>query len=234
MKTLKMIKWCISSVAMAMLLGGCAAPKKHEREAMVKADAEGLTVIESANFDGTFVAPNVNFSQYRRLLVEQLDLNEVVIRKPTALSPSQDTPWELNDSDKRYYQERYTEALMNNLMQDGAYATAVEVGQDVIRLQAKVVEIAPLASKDDAKGRPTRTQVYSEGMGTMTLELSMYDSVSGKVLAIITDKRDLGKVWEVNNRATNNIQVRVAFNAWLKKLRSELDRLRLQSSMSTR
>lgn len=231
MKQINVVKWCAGILAVALLVSGCAAPKKHERNAMMKADAEGLSVIDSANFDGTFVAPNVDFSQYRRLLVEQLNVDDVVIRKPTALSPSQNTPWELNDNDKRYYQERYTEALMNNLIQDGAYSTAVEAGQDVIRVQANIIEIAPLASKDDFQGRPTRMQVYSEGMGTMTLELSLYDSVTGKVLAIITDKRDLGKIWEVNSRVTNNIQVRVAFNAWLKKLRLELDRLRLQSAM---
>jgi hypothetical protein len=68
-------------------------------------------------------------------------------------------------------------------------------------------------------------KVYSEGMGTMTIEMSLYDSVSGKALGIITDQRDLGRIWEENNRVTNNIQVRLAFDNWLGKLRSELDTL---------
>jgi hypothetical protein len=45
------------------------------------------------------------------------------------------------------------------------------------------------------------------------------------VLAIITDRRDLGRIWEENNRVTNNIQIRLAFNQWLRNLRTELDRL---------
>jgi len=61
-------------------------------------------------------------------------------------------------------------------------------------------------------------------MGTMTLEISLYDSLSGKPVAIITDQRDLGRLWEQNNRATNNIQVRVAFDYWLRTLRKELDK----------
>jgi hypothetical protein len=113
---------------------------------------------------------------------------------------------------------------MNNLIADGTYATAMQAGSDVLTVSAKVLEIAPLGTKDDMKGRPTNVKVYSEGMGTMTLEISLYDSLSGKPLAIITDQRDLGRVWEENNRVTNNIQVRLAFNQWLRNLRTELDK----------
>jgi hypothetical protein len=216
----------LSLIALAgVLVTGCSMTKNHEKEAQIKADKEGLSVVKNSNFDGTFVAPNAQFSQYKKLFVEQLDLTDVKVRKQSNTSIIYDTPWELNDADRRYYQERYTEALMNNLITDGRYSTAMQAGKDVMTVRAKVLEIAPLGSKDDMKGRPTGVKVYSEGMGTMTLEISLYDSTSGKVLAIITDRRDLGRIWEENNRATNNVQVRLAFDAWLKKLRSELDRL---------
>lgn len=204
---------------------GCSMTKHHEKEAQIKADKEGLSIVKNSKFDGTFVAPSAQFAQYKKLFVEQLDLTDVKIRKQSNPSLIHDTPWELNDNDRRYYQERYTEALMNNLIVDGRYSTAMQAGADVMTVRAKVLEIAPLGSKDDMKGRPTNVKVYSEGMGTMTLEISLYDSTSGKVLAIITDQRDLGKIWEENNRVTNNVQVRLAFDAWLKKLRTELDRL---------
>ncbi len=207
------------------VVAGCSMTKNHEKEAQIKADKEGLSAVKDSKFDGTFVAPNAQFAQYKKLFVEQLDLTDVKVRKQSNPSLINDTPWELNDNDRRYYQERYTEALMNNLIVDGRYSTALQAGTDVLSVRAKVLEIAPLGSKDDFKGRPSSVKVYSEGMGTMTLEISLYDSTSGKVLAIITDQRDLGKIWEENNRVTNNIQVRLAFDAWLKKLRSELDRL---------
>lgn len=208
----------------ASLVAGCSMTKKHEKEAQIKADKAGLTVVEKTRFDGTFIAAGAQFSQYKKLLVEQLDMSDVKIRKQSSNNLTNDTPWELNDADRRFYQERYTEALMNNLIADGTYTTAMQTGSDVLAVSAKVLEIAPLGSKDDMKGRPTNVKVYSEGMGTMTLEISLYDSVSGKPLAIITDQRDLGRIWEENNRATNNVQVRQAFNQWLSNLRKELDK----------
>lgn len=205
-------------------ISGCSITKPHEKEAALKANQAGLSAVENSRFDGTFVAPNASFSQYKKLLVQQLDLSDVKIRRSSS-DKINDTPWELNDEDRRYYQEKYSEALTNNLIADGRFSTAMQAGADVLLIQAKVLEIAPLASKDDQQGRPTLMKVYSEGMGTMTLELSLIDSTSGNLLAIITDRRDLGRIWEENNRATNNIQVRLAFNQWLRNLRTELDRL---------
>lgn len=208
----------------ASVIAGCSTTKKHEQNAQLKADKAGLTVAEKTHFDGTFIAPGAQFPKYKKLFVEQLDLSDVKVRKQSTSNTFEDTPWELNDADRRYYQERYTEALMTNLIVDGTYTTAVQAGADVLTVSAKVVEIAPLGSKDDTKGRPTDMEVYSEGMGTMTLEITLYDSVSGKPQAIITDQRDLGRLWEENNRASNNVQVRIAFDYWLRTLRKELDR----------
>jgi len=203
---------------------GCSTTKPHEQEAQLKADKAGLTVVEKTRFDGTFIAPGAKFSRYKKLFVEQLDMTDVSIRQPSARKIADEKPWVLSDADRRFYQEKYTEALMNNLLGDTVYTTAIQAGADVLTVSAKVVEIAPLASKDDLKGRPTNVKVYSEGMGTMTLELTLYDSISGKPLAIITDQRDLGRIWEENNRTSNNVQVRLAFDQWLGNLRRELDK----------
>lgn len=207
------------------LATGCSINKPHEKAAQAKAQSQGMNAVYNSRFDGTFVAPGADFSKYKKILVEQLDMENVEIIQPSSNTFSRNTPWVLKPQDKAYYQERYTEALVNNLVVDGAYATASGTGTDVLILKSRILQIAPLASKDDTLGRPGLMKVYSEGMGKMTIEMSLYDSVSGKALGIITDQRDLGRIWEENNRATNNVQVRLAFEAWLGKLRSELDNL---------
>lgn len=216
-KTLLVI---IAVVAVA----GCSMTKKHEQAAQEKADKAGLTAVSESRFDGTFIAPGSNFAQYKKLLVERLDLDNVEIIQPPQAGMSS-VPWSLTEQDKRFYQERYTEAFINHLIADGAYATALDPAADVLTIKARVLQIAPLTAKDDVKSRQNIMKVYTEGSGSMTLEISLHDSVSGKLLGIITDKRDLGRLWEENNRVTNNQQVRLAFNAWLHKLRVELENI---------
>lgn len=209
----------------ASVVAGCTMTKPHEKAAQEKAQAQGMGAVYNSRFDGTFIAPGVDFSKYKKILVEQLDMENVEIIQPSLTPSMRKTPWVLNPKDKAYYQERYTEALINNLIADGTYSTSANTGDDILTVKSRILQIAPLASKDDMDGRPGMMKVYSEGMGTMTIEISLYDSVSGKTLGIITDQRNLGRIWEENNRATNNVQVRLAFDSWLGKLRSELNTL---------
>ncbi len=196
---------------------GCSTTPKQEPEVQLKADKSGITSVEKAPIAGAFIARGVQFSKYRSLLVEQLDLSDVKLQAQASGS----APWGVSDEERRYYQERYTEALMNNLILDGTYSTAMQAGVDVMTVVAKVVEVASFDNTEHMKGRPANMKTYSEGVGAMTLEISLYDSISGKPLAIITSQR---RLWEENNRETSNIQVQVAFNSWLRTLRAELDK----------
>lgn len=215
-----MIRTLMISVVL-LTLASCSTPKKHEKIAQEKADEAGLTATDKSHFDGTFIAPGTPFAHYKRLLVERLNLESVDVIQPTSRGTGKS--WAFSEDDKRFYQERYTEALINNLIADGAYETAFDPAVDVLTVKARVVQIAPLAPKDDINSRQGIMKVYTEGSGSMTLEIALHDSVSGKLLGIITDKRDLGNMWGENNRVTNNQQVRLAFNAWLRKFRSELE-----------
>lgn len=199
------------------VITGCSTSPKQEPEVQLKADKTGLTSVEKTPIAGAFIARGVQFSKYKKLLVEQLDLSDVKVHSQSSGA----APWAASNEERGYYQERYTEALMGNLILDGTYSTAMQAGVDVMTIAAKVVEVASFDNKEDVKGRPANTKTYSEGVGAMTLEISLYDSVSGKPLAIITSQR---RLWEENNRETSNIQVQVAFNYWLSTLRTELDR----------
>ncbi len=211
----------LKPILIALLIGsliGCSAsPKKPEAEVQLKADKTGVTTVEKTPIAGTFIARGVQFSKYKKLFVEQLDLNDVKVQRQPAGAAS----WGANEEERRYYQERYTEALMNNLILDRTYSTAMQNGADVMTVVAKVVEVASFDNREEMKGRPANTKTYSEGVGAMTLEISLYDSISGKPLAIITSQR---RLWDENNRETNNVQVQVAFNYWLRTLRIELDK----------
>ena len=210
----------LKPMLIALLIGvltGCSTSPKQEQEVQLKADKTGLTSVEKTPIAGAFIARGVQFSKYKKLFVEQLDLSDVKVQHQSSGAAS----WGANDEEHRYYQERYTEALMNNLILDGTYSTAMQAGADVMTVVAKVVEVASFDNKEEMKGRPANTKTYSDGVGAMTLEISLYDSISGKPLAIITSQR---RLWEENNRETSNVQMQVAFNSWLRTLRTELDK----------
>lgn len=67
--------------------------------------------------------------------------------------------------------------------------------------------------------------VYSEGFGRMTIGFELYDSVSNKLIAVSSDDHELGTIWEKNNRVQNNIQIKLAFDYWMRNLKRELEAL---------
>lgn len=205
----------------AIGLSACGLVKPHEKAVQSQAQLAGLVAIHKPQFDAAFVLPHTNLGQYKRIIVSDLDLSSVKIIKPST-SRVFDEPWELNDGDKQYYQKKYTESVQKYLFEGGKFSASSVPASDTLVLKTKITEIAPLASKDDAKGRPNLMDVYSEGFGRMTIVFELYDSVSNKLVVLASDEHDLGTIWEKNDRVQNNIQVKLAFDFWLRNLQEEL------------
>ncbi|RYG00490.1 MAG: DUF3313 family protein [Chitinophagaceae bacterium] len=205
-----------------LFLSACGTVKPNEKAAAEKATNNGLSVVAKPRFDSTFIASTMRFEQYKNLKIDPLDLTNVKIIE-SSMQRSFDKPWELTDEDRRYYQEKYLHAARKNLIDTGLYSTEERDGKDTLLLTAKVLQIAPLGPKDDFTSRPNLMDVYSEGFGRMTISFEVYDSETNKLLLTATDERDLGKIWEKNNRAQNKMQIRLAFDYWLSNLKTELE-----------
>lgn len=203
------------------LLTACSFNKPHEKNLAKEAEPLGLTEVKSSKLDSVFVADQVGIANYKHVILEPLDMSAVKIRKPTNISFVNETPWELNDQDRNYYQEKYTQAMKKEWLDKSGLTQVDKATEQTLIVKAVLKEIAPLGSKDDFKGRPAITKVYSEGVGTMTINFQLSDATTGKVLALVSDQRDLGKIWEENNRVTFNQQVRLAFTAWASRLQKQ-------------
>lgn len=217
------MKYPILATILVVSLSACGYLKPHEKAAQTQAQQAGLVAVHKPQFDASFVSPSANLGNYKKIILGDLDLSSTLIRKPSG-SRMFDEPWELNNDDKKYYQSKYEDSAKKFLF-DGGYLSATVADSDTLLLKTKITEIAPLASKDDAKGRPNLMDVYSEGFGRMTIVFELYDSVSNKLIAVTTDEHDLGTIWEKNNRVQTNFQIKLAFDFWLKNLKEELEQV---------
>jgi Protein of unknown function (DUF3313) len=204
------------------LVTACAFTKPHEKNLAKEAEPLGLVEAKTSVLDSVFISDRAALTNYKQVILEPLDLSVVKIRELSNINLAYDTPWELNDQDRKFYQERYQLSMKKRWLDKSGLTQVDQASAATLKVKATLLEIAPLGSKDDSKGRPTMTKVYSEGMGTMTLKIEIADATSGKVLALISDQRDLGKMWEENNRVSFNQKVRLAFDAWARNLQKEL------------
>ena len=212
----------ILAAMLVVSLSACGIAKPHEKIAQTQAEQAGLVAVAKPKLDTTFVLSHANLGQYKKIVLTELNLSTTKIIQPTS-KIGFNTPWELNKDDIAYYQAKYTESAKEFLFDDGKYTAATAAGSDTLLLKAKITEIAPLASKDDFKGRPNIMDVYSEGFGRVTIVFELYDSTSNKLLLVTSDEHDLGRIWEKNTRVQNNIQIKLAFDFWLNYFAKELE-----------
>ncbi len=206
---------------LALSLSACSTLQSHEKAANTQAKQTGLVDIKKSNFDVSFALPNAKFTQYKKVILNDLDMSNVKIIRSSTTS-IHDTPWELNDADKAFYQQKYREAAEEYLFKTGGFVIANTPASDTLILKMKIIDIAPLGSKDDFKGRPNMVDVYTQGFGRMTAVFELYDSTNNKLLAMASDEQELGTLWEKNDRVQANMRVNLAFEYWLKNLSEEM------------
>ena len=205
----------------ALSLSACSTLQPHEKAANAQAQTAGLAAVKKSHFDISYVLPAAQLSQYKKIILSDVDFSSVKIRRSTT-SVYDETPWELNDSDKEYFQQKYRQAADDYVFKKGKFLAANTPASDTLVLKIKIVEIAPLGTKDDSKGRPNIVDVYTQGFGRMTAVFELYDSTNQKLLALASDEQELGYMWEKNNRLQANIRVKLAFEYWMKKLSEEI------------
>lgn len=194
-----------------LVLSGCATSAKQmpgEGEAPVAHQEDYL-------LDGLFVAPGVDFSGYRYLLVTDLNLDQW---RPAG----QDLPLKaMNRDDRAFFQREYAQALVHYLVADGAYQLALEPGEDVLQVDARLHQTT-LSQKTGAQMGVTDPRA----MAVIVLGLELYDSHSGRLLATVTDRQLIGAAADQNSSPLTPVQVRRAFSTWMQFFRSSLDDLR--------
>jgi hypothetical protein len=215
-----------------LFLGGCAGQQPPSIQTGPDADVVmgNLNRVDNARADFVYVDPAIDYGRYQGLLLEPLDLDHVEIRQPdgSQLGTRIERPWTLTDSDRDSLRASFDEIMRRELGADGAFRLSDEPADDVLRVEAMLTRIAPNAPKDDVRTRSTaRTIVYTQGTGSLSIELVLTDSLSGEVLALLKDTRD-GEttMFSMNTRVGNLNEVRRIFSGWGRRLQSGLLGLR--------
>lgn len=222
MRQLKKIFYKTLVPLSVVILWGCSATPHTETNNTTEQAQEGASTTSDPHIiEGTFVAPGIDFANYRRLIVAELGLSDIDITIPA--EPHGDTPWVLTEEDKSFLRSEYTHAVVGNLIADGTYTTAINPAEDVLLVKSRIVQIAggkPLSSEENEA-----MAMYNKSAAEITISMELFDSATHRLIGTITDSRDLGQMQVNNNRLAANVLIRQAFIDWLKTLRTELDAL---------
>ncbi len=192
-------------------LAGCATTPPHPQDV----NDDGLVPVPTAMLDELFVAPDVPLSNYKRVMIDPIEVNFTDgWRKKHP---------DFNDHDYELFRARLAKMLHDTLVKEfarGGYALAESPDHDVLRVRASIQD-ADFAAPET--GVDKTTGVYIEGK--MTLRVQGFDGPSGTLVARGRDEEmdPEPRTFKRADRVSANVLAQKIFDQWAQKLRSALD-----------
>lgn len=165
---------------MAFLSAGACSLQPTQPKPTGEVNIEGLQVVSARNFEAAFVRPGVRFADYRKLMVDELEL---AFRTPDR----EQNQFPLGEDQKTRFRAAMATAFGEELGELDAVEVVTEPGPDVLALHVRVQDIA--ARAPGRRVGAGRAGFALETVGEMTLVLELRDSQSDEVLVRAFDRQ---------------------------------------------
>jgi len=188
---------------------------------------EGLELVEKKGNAEIYSDPGVDWSVYTRV---HLDPATVAFRKNWQRDQNRSQPFKVRTQDmeriKSEMSDLFDEVFSEELSQNGGYVLTEESGEDVLRITPHIVDLDVYAP--DTQYSAGRSRSYTESAGRMTLKLQLFDSVTGDLIAMASDRREAPRrgYLQWTTSVTNRAEARHMMERWARALRERLDEAR--------
>lgn len=216
----------ITFASLLFVLGLSAAPVSAQDEVNA-ASLDGLQLVTKDRRGETYADPGIDWSVYTKI---RLDPATVAFRKNWQRDQNRSQPFKVQAQDmeriKTELSQLFGEVFTEELTAKGGYVMSEENGDDVLRITPRIVDLDVYAP--DTRNTPGMQQQYTDQAGRMTLKLEMYDSVTGDLIATISDRQEAPRkgYMQWTNSVTNRAEAKRMLERWAKELREGLDKAR--------
>lgn len=209
-------------------IGGCASGPAPLPTVATGENAEvtieGLYRMDNTVFQLGFAKPDLDLSGYTGFILEPVTV--AYQKDPGGRTRySTDSNFALSERQMDELKAIFQEEVADALTEGGAYRIVQSPAADVLRLEAKLIDLV-VRVPTDLGGRE---DVYASSYGAVTLIVELYDSQSGEILAAIGDRQDptstARELAEVNRTYMRSDVTRL-FQHWAETMRERLDQLR--------
>jgi hypothetical protein len=211
--------------ALVLLAGLAAAATAWAKKDLPEVNDEGMVLVENSDLATVYADPGADLGIYKRIWLEDAT---VAFKKNWQRDQNRGNPLKVRNADMQritedvatLFKEVFTEALI-----EGGYELAEEAGPEVLVAKPAIVDLDVVAP-DVRSASVTRS--YSESAGEMTLNLELFDSLTGDKIVKATDrKRDYDRGYmEWRTKVSNRADARRMMKAWAKAFVALLDEAR--------
>jgi hypothetical protein len=216
-------------IIMAVAISSTVISTAWAKKSLPAVNDEGMELVKDSELATVYADPGADLSLYNRIWLQDAT---VAFKKNWQRDQNRSTRNKVQTKDMERIQEDvstlFREVFTAELL-DGGYELVEEAGDDVLNVKPAIVDLDVVAPDIQRAGRSMN---YSESAGEMTLNLELFDSITGDKIARATDrKRDFRYGYVEWRTSVNNRAVAKRFmTSWAKALRSVLDEARLSTT----
>ena len=212
-------------ITLALFLAGCAQTPSVQQGPDAEVTFDGLVRIDNARFSNAWIDPDVDLSQYSKIMAGGAEFEFRAVKKTSSSSTarrSNESEFWLSDDQKASLTEVVTTAFREELAKSEHFTTADGPGPDVLIIVGGLHDIVSRVPPDLVG----RGDIYLSSVGEATLILEARDSLSGETIYRAVDRRSAeqaGGAMIESNTITTKVEVRRLARRWATRLRVGLD-----------
>ena len=188
---------------------------------------EGLELVDKARRGEIYADPDIDWSLYTQIM---LDPATVAFRRHWQRDQNRYHSFKVRAKDmeriRTEMSELFDDVFTKELGESGGYTVTDQTGDDVMRIKPAIIDLD--VNAPDTMNSPGRTTQFTESVGKMTLKLEIYDSVTGDLIALLSDRREAPRrgYMQWTTSVTNRAEAQRMLQRWAKDLVKRLDEAR--------
>ncbi|NCF74021.1 MAG: DUF3313 family protein [Gammaproteobacteria bacterium] len=213
------------STVLILMLAGCAQAPSIQQGPDAEVTFDGLVRIDHSQFSNAWIDPDVDLTQYNKILAGGAEFEFRAVKNSTSASTARrnsESEFWISDKNKESLKEIVTTAFREELQKSEKFTMADGPGPDVLIIVGGLHDIVSRVPPDMIG----RGETYLSSVGEATLILEARDSLSGETIYRAIDRRSAeraGGQMVVSNTVTSTSEVRRLAKRWASRLRVGLD-----------
>jgi hypothetical protein len=215
----------ILSTAIVLLTVGCAPAPSIQQGPNAEVTFDGLVRIDNSAFKEAWVDPDVDLTQYTKIMPGGAEFEYRAVKKNTSASMARRsslTEYWISDENREVVRQIVTEAFREELLLSKNFTFANTRGPDVLIITGALHDIVSRVPPETVG----RSEVFLSSVGEATLILEARDSLTDETIYRAVDRRSAeqsgGDLMRASSVRTKS-EVRRMAKRWASRLREGLD-----------
>lgn len=218
----------LTRIIVSLTVAGLVASPVWAKNDLPQINADGMELVKSSKMTSVYKDPGADLGSYTSFILEDASVAFKKNWKRDQNRDSLDLSSRVSDKDIQRIKENMAESFRDTFTKElvaGGYKLVEEAGESVLIIRPAIVNLD--VNAPDVRNA-SRTRIYAESAGEMTLNLELIDSQTNDKLVVVRDrKRDLGYGYvQWRTSGSNKADAKRMIHSWAKTFREALDEAR--------